>query len=649
MEITPKVRDSTKNYYIKCKYEFQAEELTDLLEEKYKCIFEMMKDYKGVVTCTVGTSKLPDEKLNRYLLVSYNGTNLAFVKHLPQEMSGYRLKTDDLDEIRTADQIEKMKNDKIDDNEFVKTCFEGLTNAIDNQSQHIFPHRGIGPMQDSLSEKMAKAFENYRETDQNADLMNRMLDKMKKDETGKFREKYKEVLEKMWPNCPFEVKSEEQPSCKLVLKDNEAKAGSGDVDLLKSPEGVYEAILFSLVMAKALVKGGSTTLCFDEPNRSMHPSLCERMRTVISDLTAENRICILMSSHSPSFVSPHTWPHIYCFRRALKDTQEPILSATALKSDKESIRKIRYLSTRSLRELLFATRILFVEGERDLYFVEELINQLQTRQPEGKLKNKVDKNKVTLGSITVMPMEGKGNAEKVAELCKHIGLKYAVLMDRDAGCKRGEDGRKCQIEFNCSLKFTPEERKKTFYVLSSRISSFLNHFFKHCDEDKDLKENLEAAIKKFQNSAKKDEIINKVSGEEKDALNYITKVDDGIEKIDAAAVKHLKMVRELFREAWPNTEPTRDKLKRKDLYTIENTYLWRSGCVEDAINNRDHIGDIIGDMGVQKICYIIKNDSQSDILHLTTEQMENLLESILSNPSPDMDGFVNFLLDFCMS
>ena len=877
MEITPKVRNSKQNYYIKCKYEFQAEELTDLLEEigkvvkseKCKCIFEMMKDYKGVVTCTVGTSKLPDEELNRYLLVSFN-TNLAFVKNLPQDLSGYRLKTDDSDKIRTADQIEKMENDKIDDNEFVKTCFEGLTNAIDNQSQHIFPHRGIGPMQDSLSEKMAKAFENYRETDQNADLMNRMLDKMKKDKTGKFREKYKEVLEKMWPNCPFEVKSEEQPSCKLVLKDNEAKAGSGDVDLLKSPEGVYESILFSLIMAKALVKGGSTTLCYDEPNRSMHRSLCERMRTVISDLTAENRICILMSTHSPSFVSPLTWQHIYCFQRSLKaptldstskekqlettsdpakdqnpSTSEPIidpgpfLSAKALDFEGRTIRKIKCLSMRNLREILFATRILFVEGESDLYFVEELTNQLQKRQPEveinikGDLKMKLEKNKRALGSITVIVMEGKGNADNVADLCKHIGLKHAFLMDRDAGSKQEQDGHKCyieisnsrinfnkeqkfqiefissdlkynkndeqkevteviakqndeqkevtgvideqndqqkvpnytmnrdascksgqeeqksqieftssdvtcckkgkqkglnyaklvdrdagfkrglegqkvQTEFTCSdiklIKKNVDERKDIFYQLSSQISSFLNQLFLPSGKNIYLTEggpkgNLEKEIERYRIYPKRDMITENVSKRQVEALTKMTEMN--LENIDDEAIKNLRIVRNMFRKAY-DKDPSKDSLKNIEA----NCYLWKSGNIEDAINNRDHIEiddekpfveiddtrerkqeeiegvqktperkqeeikgvqkitperkqEEIGVQeitperkqeeieGVKKIWYLTKKPST--ILNFTTEQMKNLVEVILRNPSPDMEGFVKFLLAFSTS
>jgi len=147
--------------------------------------------------------------------------------------------------------------------------------------------------------------------------------------------------------------------------------------------GFLVAILKELVASEQ--KGGPKLLLgFEEPELYQHPPQAQHMQSVLERLTEpKNNSQIIVTSHSPYFVSTRGFPNIRMFRKSGKRPYSAVKSTDYAKVEKritEAFGKktqsptslmatMGQIMQTSQKELFFSPVVVLVEGEEDVAFI----------------------------------------------------------------------------------------------------------------------------------------------------------------------------------------------------------------------------------------------------------------------------------------
>lgn len=220
--------------------------------------------------------------------------------------------------------------------------------------------------------------------------------------------------------------------------------------LLKTSEGILEAKLTSLLLAHKDFQ----TLCLEDPDRGMHPQMIERLRTVLC--RAAYKKMIIVVTHCPLFIDTITIQKTYVFFR--KKTSDSYVCSVKNAGKSKELSNVSDIET--LRTLLFATKVLLVEGPTDREVVQGIFTQYKLGMIEKEANERSrntfqNKNKKTMGdkesnkidyfqkditTFQVIPVGGCENTKKVQKFCKYINLPCVCLWDLDKVVKC--DGQK---------------------------------------------------------------------------------------------------------------------------------------------------------------------------------------------------------------
>ncbi|XP_052719340.1 uncharacterized protein LOC128191299 [Crassostrea angulata] len=279
---------------------------------------------------------------------------------------------------------------------------------IENQFIATFPLRGIGIAQWSKSERI-KNERNYIEACERAEVISTLL------KTKKFDEEYeKEIFEFItYPDVFTFTQNNEH----IYVQKDELK-----FHLLKTSEGIIEAKLTCLLLAHKNIK----TLCLEEPDRGMHPQMIERLKTVLCR-AAYNKTIIVVT-HSPIFIDNVTFnnTHVF-FRQKRKDD----LNNCSLKKVRIRSSELSNLSDiEIIRSVLFATKVLLVEGVTDREVVQGIFTEYKKKH-HGNIGRKIGEFKRDITTYQVVSVNGCQNIQRVRNFCEHIHLTCLCLMDLD--------------------------------------------------------------------------------------------------------------------------------------------------------------------------------------------------------------------------
>ncbi len=148
----------------------------------------------------------------------------------------------------------------------------------------------------------------------------------------------------------------------------------------------------------------------DEPELHLHPSIIKRFLLLLGEKKKDNQIFI--TTHHPTFVQADYLPHIW---RVARNNSG---STAAYRFSGENININRFVQeiNDDNSGMLFADKVLLVEGVSDRIFMTEMINRFY----------KKDKD------IKVVYTGGKGTIDLYASLCELFNIPYAVMLDSDA-------------------------------------------------------------------------------------------------------------------------------------------------------------------------------------------------------------------------
>lgn len=288
-----------------------------------------------------------------------------------------------------------------------------------------FPLRGIGSVQWTRSKNIGKEHKaiNYLEASKRAEIISTLLS----DET------YKKYINKEDETNIFnfltypEVFKFEKVGEKIMVQHN-----GPQFDLLKTSEGIIEAKVVSLLLAHKDIQ----TLCLEDPDRGMHPQMIERLKTVLYK-SARHDKTIIVVTHSPYFVDTITIHKTHVFIR--NKLHQPYVCSVLNVGDNSDLSNVSDIET--LRILLFATKVLLVEGPTDRDVMQAILTQEKCIELEisNSKESKEDYLTENMTAIQIIPIGGCGNIEKVQAFCEYIDLPCLCLLDRDKALGNEKD------------------------------------------------------------------------------------------------------------------------------------------------------------------------------------------------------------------
>lgn len=186
--------------------------------------------------------------------------------------------------------------------------------------------------------------------------------------------------------------------------------------LLKTPEGIIEAKQFSLIMAHK----NFNTICLEEPDRCMHPQMVERMRDIFRSESGDKVVIVI--SHNPFLMNSITAEKTYVFFRK-KNYEYSSKVSCGIHAICDINRRITDVDT--LKKLVFAAKILCIEGVSDKIILEGLFDYIvgSTYLPLDERHRIISHQLVVLGSKTF--------DDPVEHFCKQTGLSAKWVYDRD--------------------------------------------------------------------------------------------------------------------------------------------------------------------------------------------------------------------------
>lgn len=316
----------------------------------------------------------------------------------------------------TADSISHLLN-RINSKENQEV--EPSWNTIENKYVSTLPLRGIGMVQWTKSDNIKDKINNYKKACERAEVISTLLFGNGKDDINKELER--EIFEFITYPDKFQFTKNDNDK-QIYVKHNESES---PFPLLKTSEGILEAKLTSLLLAYK--DKDIQTLCLEDPDRGMHPQMIERLKTMLCR-EAHNKTIIVVT-HSPYFIDTTTIDNTHVFFRKQTTTTRYECAVQNFGEYKE-LSKVADIET--LRTLLFATKVLLVEGVID----KEVVQGIFTQYKRDKTENENNQKDIT--TFQVVSVGGCSNTKKVQKLCKSINLPCLCLWDLDnvVTCKK---------------------------------------------------------------------------------------------------------------------------------------------------------------------------------------------------------------------
>lgn len=267
-------------------------------------------------------------------------------------------------------------------------------------------------MQWSKSKKIAKdqRTKNYSTAYERAEIISELLSKNQKKFINAVEEnrifKYLTDLE--------DFQLDKETGTITVTRNGNTKA----FPLLKISEGIFEAKSTSLLLAHTQFK----TLCLEDPDRGMHPQMIERLKSVLYDSGFKKTIIVV--THSPYFIDNLTIDKTHMFFRT---NDEPSVCTILNMGQSEELPNVDDIETK--RTLLFATRVLLVEGATDREVVQGILTENKCKKIE---KSRSQKDFTDISIHQIISVRGKSNVARVQRFCIDINLPCLCLLDIDA-------------------------------------------------------------------------------------------------------------------------------------------------------------------------------------------------------------------------
>lgn len=190
---------------------------------------------------------------------------------------------------------------------------------------------------------------------------------------------------------------------------------------MKTPEGILEGKQLTLIVAH---KEFSTITI--EPDRGMHPHMIKKMRDLI--LRRITGKTVLIITHNPSLIDKWAMSRTFVSSKSiLNDTICHSICKVPIGYDKLCAND----QIQEMTNLLFSSRILFVEGKTDKIVLEAIFRLLIH---DDKTISTAQKH--FLLATDIRELSGSGESEEKEEFCTRMNKEIYLLYDSDVNDKQ---------------------------------------------------------------------------------------------------------------------------------------------------------------------------------------------------------------------
>ncbi|MES9811343.1 MAG: AAA family ATPase [Candidatus Thiodiazotropha sp.] len=238
------------------------------------------------------------------------------------------------------------------------------------------------------------------------------------------------------------------PDKSININEPLARLAAGEDEFLgeiaRLGHGLQRTVFVSLLQELADDGGEnvpSLLLGFEEPELYQHPPQARHMASLLEELSSKNSQ-ILLSTHSPYFVSGKGYENVRMIRKSSDDKKSVVSSVTheeiskslaaALgeepRSPTSTMAAIEQIMQPSQNELFFASIVVLVEGHEDVAFISTHL-QLSGKWNEFRRR----------GCHFVVAI-GKPNLSRPLAIANGLGIPAFVVFDSDAEANRANPG-----------------------------------------------------------------------------------------------------------------------------------------------------------------------------------------------------------------
>ncbi|XP_060085319.1 uncharacterized protein LOC132564706 [Ylistrum balloti] len=343
-----------------------------------------------------------------------------------------------IQELKQTDSYHSLTSDKL------KLNCEDILQKIHDVVVLTFSIRSPGPIQWSHTQNIGIGNEHYETASKKAEILQKLLESDDVDQD--FSKKVFDTIVQ-----PLEYTFKMNPDSTITVND-----GSRDIQFLKIPEGVIEARQFSLMFAHKKFQ----TIMFEEPDRGMHPSMIQKLRDLVIRKSGSQKKVLVFVSHQPAMINRWGMSRMYICRRKQDAKRNWKHSVFKLSEKVENIHQFED----KLKEMLYATGVLFVEGNTDKSVIGSVFDHiLEAEHPGG--VNDLNGLQKLIARIQVISTDGTTTYNTLKHLAENLGIPFVFLFDKDAMFKcmanvrpqHNKDWRKLTLFF---VKTLLQRRKK---------------------------------------------------------------------------------------------------------------------------------------------------------------------------------------------
>ncbi|MEW8507200.1 MAG: AAA family ATPase [Candidatus Thiodiazotropha sp.] len=286
-----------------------------------------------------------------------------------------------------------------------------------------------------LRQDLAEQYESIIQKEQG------VLDGLSRSLTGRIQEwtHTGTKIELNWHYNPDKSININEPLARLAAGEDEFLG-----EIARLGHGLQRTVFVSLLQELADDGGEnvpSLLLGFEEPELYQHPPQARHMASLLEELSSNNSQ-ILLSTHSPYFVSGKGYENVRMIRKSSDDKKSVVSSmtheeisknlATALgekpRSPTSTMAAIEQIMQPSQNELFFASIVVLVEGHEDVAFISTHL-QLTGKWNEFRRR----------GCHFVVAI-GKPNLSRPLAIANGLGIPAFVVFDSDAEANRNNPG-----------------------------------------------------------------------------------------------------------------------------------------------------------------------------------------------------------------
>jgi len=252
------------------------------------------------------------------------------------------------------------------------------------------------------------------------------------------------------------------PNKSLVINEPIARAAIGEDNFIgeiaRLGHGMQRAFIISILQELAVgvqEESPKLILGFEEPELYQHPPQAQHMASLLEGLaiSPEKKTQIILSTHSPYFISSKGFENIRAFRKEI-DNKCSVVYSTTYKQVEERLAnamgespssptslmaRIAQIMQPSQNELYFTRIAILVEGIEDIAFIS---THLQLSDKWSRFRE--------FGCHFVIG-DGKTSLSRALAICKELDIPAFIIFDSDAHQKKENEIKNNKRDNSCIL------------------------------------------------------------------------------------------------------------------------------------------------------------------------------------------------------